>query len=167
MRREEDDIGTLLKVIAACEVIGGGAALAKAVPDLGPLLRGTATPMALAGAGCFLALLVLSVVAGLLLWRMHDLGLPLSAVVQALQVPYFFLPPWAYHMDRWPASAKCAVSGRASVWRWRGRPLCRCARACGDPHGGLWRYWPCSSDCLSSRRGSTGWSGQPRPSLDS
>lgn len=99
MRHEEDDISTLLKVIAACEVIGGGAALAKTVPDLGPLLRGTATPVALAGAGYFLALLVLSVVAGLLLWRMHGLGLPLSALVQALQVPYFFLPPWAYHMD--------------------------------------------------------------------
>lgn len=99
MRREDIDISTLLKVIAACEVIGGGAALANAVPDLGPLLRGTASPMVLAGACCLVALLVLSVVAGLLLWRMHGLGLPLSALVQALQVPYFFLPPWAYHMD--------------------------------------------------------------------
>lgn len=92
-------MGTFIKVVAACEVIGGAVVLAKTVPDLGPFLRQPSPPGALLSSGYFLALLVLSVVAGLLLWRMHRLGPPLSAAVQALLVPYVALPRLVYRMD--------------------------------------------------------------------
>lgn len=90
-----------IKVVAACEVVGGAVVLAKTVPVLVQVLnlRVSFPPGALLTAGYFQALLVTSVVAGLLLWRMHRLGPPLSVAVQALLVPNFALPGLVYHID--------------------------------------------------------------------
>jgi len=73
----------LQKAIAALEVLGGALGILTVVwllvqgPNLGLLVVGIA----------FLALFIASVVAGLWLWRGDPRGLPLSTVVQAVQVP--------------------------------------------------------------------------------
>lgn len=89
----------VLRLIAAAEVLGAGSLLVQMLPDLPKLLQlGPGWGLAMAVLGLVLLLLVLTLVAGVLLWRQRPAGLVLSLLAQLAQVPHVALPAFTWQL---------------------------------------------------------------------
>jgi hypothetical protein len=84
------------RVIAGMQIVGGGLGLIRVINILGSELSSGVFGQLLGGG--VMGLYVLHIFAGGLLWQQHLLGLRLSTVLQALQIPYFSLMALSYRL---------------------------------------------------------------------
>lgn len=92
----------LLSAIAFLQMAGGGALLGIFIFVVIPTqFRSPQAnlPLDLAIDGLFIILAVLSIWAGLLLWKRRSLGFSLSAALQFLQIPYIKLTSFLYTLQ--------------------------------------------------------------------
>jgi hypothetical protein len=96
----------ILRLIAVAEVAGAAGLLLPMLPDVPGLFRlGPGWGKALAVLGLLAGLAVLTIVAGVQLWRLRPSGWVLSLVSQAVQLPYLALPGFAWRLSMGPAGS--------------------------------------------------------------
>ena len=86
----------LMKIIALFEMIGGAHGVLVNLIPTWEALYNYFTPIWPAVHVFFLILYFLCFVAGLLLWKKHTLGITLSRIIQALQIPQFTIAGFSY-----------------------------------------------------------------------
>jgi hypothetical protein len=84
------------RIVAGCEIVGG---LAGTVSLFVELARLGFRPDAVLVSGYVLALFLLSLYAGVMLWRDKSVGYSASVIVQLIQFPKLVLPQFAFSMS--------------------------------------------------------------------
>lgn len=96
----------ILRLIAVAEVAGAACLLLPMLPNVPGLFRlGPGWGKALAVLGLLAGLAVLTIVAGVQLWRQRPSGWVLSLVSQAVQLPHLVLPGFAWRLSMGPAAS--------------------------------------------------------------